>query len=114
MKTFVAILALAGAAFAVPASAATTCIESRDIVSSKSDDGKIMVFKMKNGQTLVNHLQGACPDLKFGGFAWELRSGDTKVCENQQSFRTLQSGQVCVLGKFDAPTMSKGMSKGTN
>ena len=46
--------------------------------------------------------------------SWVLQSGDTKVCERQQSLRTLQSGQVCVLGKFDAPTMSPAMGKGTN
>jgi hypothetical protein len=114
MKTFVAVLALASVAFAVPASAAT-CIESRDIVSSKSDDGKVMVFKMRNGQTYVNHLQGICSNLRFNGFVWVLRSGDTKVCENQQSLRVLQSGQVCVLGKFDPPTMKQPpVSKGTN
>ncbi len=112
MKTFVAVLALAGMAFATPV-LAKTCLESRDITSSNSKDGKLMVFKMRGGQTYVNHLQGSCPDLKFGGFAWVLRSGDTKICENEQSLRTLQSGQVCVLGKFDPPTMSKPL-KGTN
>ena len=34
-------------------------------------DGKTMVFKMKDGRTLVNHLHGICPDLKFNGFAWQ-------------------------------------------
>ena len=62
-----------------------------------------MVFRMRDGTTMVNHLQGACPDLKFNGYVWVLRSGDTQVCENQQSLRVLQSGQVCLLGKFDAP-----------
>jgi hypothetical protein len=87
-------LAIAGPAFA------KTCIDTRDIVSSKSADGKVMVFKMKNGQTLINQLRGSCPDLKFNGYVWELRSGDTQVCENTQSFRVLQSGQVCMLGAF--------------
>ena len=114
MKTFVAILALTGMTFAAPALAATTCIQTRDIVSSNSDDGKLLVFKLKNGQTMVNHLRGSCPDLRFNGYVWVLRSGDTKVCENQQSLRVLQSGQVCVLGKFDAPVMSHPVSKGTN
>jgi len=107
MKQFVTALALACVAFAAPAMAAKQCIDMRDIVSSKSSDGKIMVFKMKDGRTWVNHLQGSCPDLKFNGFAWQSHSGDTKVCENEQSFSVLQSGQICVLGKFDAPTMEK-------
>jgi hypothetical protein len=102
MKKIVTALALAGVAVAAaPATAANMCVEMRDIVSSKSADGKTMVFKMKDGRTLVNHLQGNCPDLKFHGFAWRSHSGDTKVCENEESFQVLESMQVCVLGKFD-------------
>jgi len=109
MKTLV--IALAGLVFAAgPAAAANICIDSRDIVSSKSADGKTMVFKMKDGRTLVNHLQGVCPDLKFFGFTWILRSGDTMVCENQQSFRVIQSMETCTLGKFDAPVGKQAMS----
>jgi hypothetical protein len=99
MKTLMTALVLAGLAIAGPASA-KICIDSRDIVSSKSTDGKTMVFKMKNGQTLVNKLRGQCPDLKYNGYVWQLRGGDTMVCENAQSFQVLQSGQVCVLGAF--------------
>jgi hypothetical protein len=99
MKTLMTALVLAGLAIAGPVSA-KTCIDTRDIVSSKSQDGKTMVFKMKNGQTLVNQLRGSCPDLKFNGYVWQLRSGDTQVCENTQSFQVLQSGQVCMLGAF--------------
>jgi hypothetical protein len=109
MKTVV--MALAGLAFAaVPALAKQVCIDTRNIVSSKSDDGKTMVFKMKDGTTLVNHLQGVCPDLKFEGFSWSLRSGDTEVCENSQSLHVLRSMEICVLGKFDAPKMTKQVS----
>jgi len=100
MKTLMTALVLL--AIAGPVSA-KTCIDTRDIVSSKSQDGKTMVFKMKNGQTLVNHLRGSCPDLKYNGYVWQLRSGDTKVCENAQSFQVIQSGQVCILGPFDKP-----------
>ena len=107
MRKIVTALALTGVVFAAPATAANMCIDTRDVVSSKSTDGKTMVFKMKDGRTLVNHLQGSCPDLKFKGFAWQPHSGDTKVCENEQSFSVLQSMQVCVLGKFDAPMMER-------
>jgi hypothetical protein len=103
-------LVLAGVAMAGPASA-KMCIDTRDIVSSKSDDGKLMVFEMKNGQTLVNRLRGQCPDLKFNGFVWHLRSGDTSVCENAQSFQVIQSGQVCVLGAFEPGVGKQAMSK---
>ena len=101
-----ALVPFALAGFAAPATA-NTCVDMRDIVSSKSTDGRTMVFKMKDGTSMVNHLQGYCPDLKFFGFVWQSHSGDTKVCEKEQSFQVLQSLQVCVLGKFDPPVMDK-------
>lgn len=100
MRKFV--IALALLVTAAPAYAANICIDTRDIVSNKSKDGKVMVFKMKDGRTLVNHLHGSCPDLRFQGMAWQLHSGDTRVCENEQTFVVLQSPQTCTLGKFDA------------
>ncbi len=104
MKYLVSTLALAGVVLASPAWADKMCINSRDIVSTNSKDGRTLVIKMRDGRTLVNHLQGVCSDLKFNGFVWSLHSGDTQVCENEQSLRVLQSGQVCILGKFDAAT----------
>ena len=111
MKKLLVPFVLAGFAAAAAPAAANTCVDMRDIVSSKSTDGRTMVVKMKDGTTLVNHLQGYCPDLKFFGFAWQSHSGDTKVCEKEQSFRVLQSMQVCVLGKFDPPVMEKHAAK---
>ena len=97
---------LTGLAIAAPAYA-NTCLDTRKMVSSSSKDGRIMVFKMRDGATWVNHLQGFCPDLKFTGFTWQLHAGDTNVCENENTFSVLQSGQSCTLGKFDAPVMEK-------
>jgi len=88
-----------------PAWATNTCLRTRDIVSTDSKDGKTLVFKMRDGRTLVNHLQGICPDLKFEGFSWVIRGGIDEVCENEQSLHVLRSGEVCVLGKFDQPTV---------
>jgi hypothetical protein len=99
MKTIVATLLLVAAA-APPALAAPVCLRTRDIVSTDSKDGKFMTFKMRDGRILVNHLQGICTDLRFNGFVWTIR-GPEEVCERQQSFRVLQSGQICTLGKFD-------------
>jgi hypothetical protein len=110
MKRIVTTLALVGVVFALPASAKNVCINSRDIIGSDSKDGKTMTFRMRDGTTIVNHLQGSCPDLKFNGYVWRLRGGDTQVCERQQSLQVLQSGQICVLGKFDPP-VSKAVSK---
>jgi len=99
MKAIIAILALTVAA-ASPA-AAKMCVQSRDILSTDSKDGKLMTFKMRDGSVLVNHLQGICSDLRFEGFVWVLRGGDESICENQQSLKVLRSGQTCLLGKFD-------------
>jgi hypothetical protein len=107
MKTFLAILALAGVVVSVPAYAEKICLDTRKMVSSESKDGRTMVFKMRDGTTFVNRLRGYCPDLKFTGFAWTLQAGDTRVCENENSFQVLQSLQTCTLGKFDAPLAEK-------
>jgi hypothetical protein len=58
---------------------------------------------MRDGRTLVNHLQGVCSDLRFNGFTWVLR-GNNDICENMQSLKVIQSGQICILGKFDPAT----------
>jgi hypothetical protein len=100
MKTIFATLLLVAAA-APPASAAPVCLRTRDIVSADSTDGKLMTFKMRDGRVLVNHLQGICSDLRYEGFVWVLRSGDEDICENQESLKVLQSGQICIVGKFD-------------
>lgn len=84
-----------------------SCIRSEDILSSHSNDGKNMIFRMRNGQVLVNHMHGNCPDLRFNGFSWVLRGGDDQICENQQTLRVLQSGEICTLGKFGPPAPSK-------
>ena len=98
MKTMIA-AAIALAAAAVPASA-NMCVMQRDIVSTHSEDGKNLFFKMRDGRTLVNHLQGICTDLRYEGFVWNV-PGTEDICEYQQSFRVIQSGQSCTLGKFE-------------
>jgi hypothetical protein len=98
MKAMLAILALTIAT--VSPAAANLCVQSRDIRSATSQDGKLMTFKMRDGRVLVNHLQGICSDLKFEGFSWVLHGNDD-ICENMQSLKVLRSGQTCLLGKFD-------------
>ena len=98
MKMITAIL-FATVAVATPATA-KMCVQSRDILSTDSKDGKLMTFKMRDGSVLVNHLKGVCSDLRFEGFVWELRGNDD-ICENQQTLKVIRSGQTCLLGKFD-------------
>jgi hypothetical protein len=84
-----------------PANAANICISTRDVLDTQpQDDGKAIIFRMRNGAVWRNDLQGACPDLRFDGFAWTIRNPDQTVCEHMQSLRVLRSGQICVLGKF--------------
>ena len=110
MKKILAILALAGVTVSVPAYAEKICLDTRKMVSSDSKDGRTMLFKMRDGSSYVNHLQGYCPDLKFTGFVWLLHSGDTKVCEFENTFSVLQSGQSCTLGKFEPTTGKQAIS----
>ncbi|HUE66176.1 MAG TPA: hypothetical protein VMO78_17525 [Rhizomicrobium sp.] len=98
MKTIIAAVAVV-AATAMPASA-NMCVMQRDIVSTHSEDGKNLTFKMRDGRTLVNHLQGICTDLRYEGFVWNV-PGTEDICEYQQSFKVIQSGQSCTLGKFE-------------
>jgi hypothetical protein len=104
MKMAASMLMLVGILNSSPATAITICLKTRDIAGASSDDGKIMKFTMRNGQTYTNHLRGSCPDLKFNGFVWSV-PGVGQVCENTQSLHVLNSGETCVLGKFDAPAV---------
>ena len=98
MKTLVATLALV-AVTALPASA-NMCIHQRDIAGTSSKDGKNMTFRMNDGRVLVNHLQGICTDLQYEGFVWNV-PGTEDICEYQQTFHVINSGQSCTLGKFE-------------
>ena len=92
---------VAGCAMVAPAVAAPVCLPTRDMTSSDpQNDGKAIVFHMRDGSVWRNDLKGACPDLRFNGFTWVLRDPNYTVCEDTQALRVLQSGQVCVLGKF--------------
>jgi hypothetical protein len=105
MKKFLAGPCLAATAAALTMTLATPaqalCVSERDIVNTTpSKDGKLLTLKMRDGRVLVNHLQGICSDLRFNGFVWVLR-GSNDICENMQSIRVLQSGQTCLLGRFE-------------
>ena len=98
MKTIIATIALA-ATMVLPASA-NICVMQRDIESTHSEDGRNLFFKMHDGRILVNRLQGVCTDLRYEGFVWKV-PGTEDICEYQQSFNVIRSGQSCTLGKFE-------------
>jgi hypothetical protein len=83
---------------ALPADAAI-CVRNRDIQSTTPLDGKTLIITMRDGTVWRNRLQGNCSDLRFNGFVWVIH-GPEEVCEYSQSLKVLQSGQICVLGKF--------------
>ena len=109
MKRLLSHLMLAGfvlTATAGPVLADTgkVCLQLRDISSSDpSRDGSAIDFKMRDGTIYHNALQGRCPDLRFSGFKWVIQ-GSEMVCDNEQSLRVLNSGEVCQLGKFTQMT----------
>jgi hypothetical protein len=98
MKAIIATIALATTL--VSPAWATKCVLVRDIISTHSDDGKLMTFRMRDGSVLVNHLQGICTDLRYYGFIWSV-PGTEDICEREISLKVLHSGQICILGKFD-------------
>ena len=65
MKTNILFAILGTIVSVSPAWAANTCLRTRDIVSTASKDSKTLVFKMRDGRTLVNHLQGDLTDILY-------------------------------------------------
>ena len=89
MKILIAALVLMAAVS--PAMASGVCVQNRDIVSTHSDDGKLLSIKLRDGRTLVNHLQGICTDLRHEGLVWTV-SGTGQIYEFEQSFTVINSG----------------------
>jgi hypothetical protein len=86
-----------------PAMAASVCLRVRDIRNSDAaKDGGSITFKMADGKTYRNDLEGKCQDLWFNGFTWTLHSD--QVCDGELGIKVLRSGEVCKLGKFTEVT----------
>ena len=93
----VTFLGLAGPAMA----ASPICLMTRQIDSTTPrDNGKALMFRMKDGSVWRNDLRGQCPDLNFNGFVWSTANPGGTVCENEQTIHVLRSGEVCQLGNF--------------
>jgi len=101
MKQGITGLFLAAVAAATVTPAQALCLSEMDIRDTKpSNDGRLLTLKMRDGRVLVNHLQGICRDMRWTGFSWVLHGGHD-VCENQTVIRVLESGQTCILGRFE-------------
>jgi hypothetical protein len=97
IQTIAVALVLAAGTIA-PAVAAPICLTSYLIDRTKVIDSRTLDFHMKNGTVYRNTLRAECIGLKFNGFAYDTRSGS--ICDNMQTIRLLDSGQVCTLGAF--------------
>ena len=108
-KIFITALATAAVLTALPASAQSTrlrCLDVKNISDTSSrDGGETLTFKLRDGRTVVNRLMQKCDGLRFGGFVWQTSPGG-EVCESAQTLRVLVTGEICRLGKFDAPVKS--------
>jgi hypothetical protein len=102
--TFLAAAVLPAAAQPAPSQPArhNICLNVKDIQDTTSKDGKILMFKMRDGTVYNNHLRQACDSLRFGGFVWTVNSTQ-EVCEDVQTLRTFTTGEICRLGRFDPP-----------
>jgi hypothetical protein len=102
--TAVTIFAGAGSA------AAPICLNTYNMIDTQPQKGGAsIIFKMRDGSVWRNDLHGRCPDLWYDtGFVWTVRNGDNTVCENENSLRVRDSGEVCVLGKFTQLKPARG------
>jgi hypothetical protein len=81
------------------AAASNACINPTRIQKQTILSDQEIQFELNNGETWVNKLPRACPNLKFqGGFSWEVRG--TQVCSNQQVIYVREDGTPCQLGAF--------------
>lgn len=93
-----AILATAGQAYAQNA---PTCIQSELIDHTSVVDAKTVLFHMRGGTIWQNNLPTRCSGLKLHGFV--VRGHDSQICGGS-GITLIESGSVCMLGKFAAYT----------
>ena len=94
--------AIAAAVMApMAAAAANVCIKGGQIDHTRVIDPRTILFYLRDGQVLLNRLDGDCYSLKFAteGVTY-LTHGDDEISGNQQSFRVRDTGQICNLGPF--------------
>ena len=77
---------------------AATCLQANQIAGSDSPDGKVLILRMRDGKRWQGVLKGACSQIRFEGFSWDVSSG--QVCENAQAIHVPRMGGACVLGKL--------------
>jgi hypothetical protein len=92
------LVCLIAASTLAPATAAPVCLWTYMIDRTKVIDARTLDFRMRNGVVYRNALRTECQGLKFHGFVYVTHFDD--ICDNMQSIRVLESGEVCLLGAF--------------
>src|ERR1051326_5436068 len=87
-----------------PVVAAPVCLYTYRIENTTIPNARTIVFHMKDGSVWRNALKNACPDLKFWGFVYVDRGSLNRICENLDTVRVINSGEVCMLGPFTRET----------
>lgn len=94
---------LPGIALAGDAPAKPVCIPAYNIDHTQIPDDNTILFYMKDHKIWKNTLVDRCVGLKINtrGFEYSptLPASD-EICDNLQSIRVRDTGQVCLLGAF--------------
>lgn len=80
------------------ASAATTCLWTRQIDHTHVVDRNTVLFYMKDGKIWRNDLKSPCMGLQLHGFSFT--SASDEICSNAVGIRVIRTGEVCTLGRF--------------
>ena len=98
LRTFAAVLAMRSGL--APALAAPVCLDTYRIQNTTIPNARTIAFHMKDGSVWRNALRNACPDLRFWGFVYVDRGSLNRICDNQDSVKVINSGEICLLGSF--------------
>lgn len=100
MRKFALVLALAlTAASPALASDGPKCLASQFIDHTHVANISTVLFYMKDGKVWQNDLPAPCSGLQFHGFV--IHGQESEICGGQ-GIRLIESGQVCILGRFSA------------
>ncbi len=110
MKKIAALAVLLATAFgaAVPALAkdeTPTCLRTNWIDRTTVVNPQTILFRMKDGKVYRSHLRTPCIGLRFNGFAYE--TSFPEICGGSQAIHVINTGEVCVLGKFTPETVGQ-------
>ncbi len=89
---------------AVPALAKPVCLPSYQIDHTEVPNDRTILFYMRNHKLWKNTLVNDCVGLRINtrGFTYAPTDpGSDEICDNLVTIRLNDTGQVCLLGKFE-------------